>query len=97
MSVSQFIEIKRVTKDKSGANVLKDETILIEDIKGFRPWFKNDQEKREIKGEVTMLIMKGSIEQEVPAEGDKKKANTLLVNESYNDFLTRMRAFVIVR
>lgn len=93
MSVSQFIEIKRVTKDKNSVNILKDETIRIEDIKSFRPWFKNEQEKKEIKGEITMLVMKDS-----SVEPDsERKVNTLLVNEAYNDFLIRMRAVVIVR
>jgi hypothetical protein len=95
MSVSQFIEIKRVTKDKNKVNILKDETIRIEDIKSFRPWFKNEQEKKEIKGEITMLVMKDS---SVDIDSDsERKVNTLLVNEAYNDFLIRMRAVVIVR
>lgn len=103
-SYTQFIEIKRVTKDKSGSNVVRNETIKIADIKSFRPWFKTAKEDY-IKGELTMLILENNASVNTESEPlekekepvEKEKRNTLLVSESYNDFVTRMRSFVIIK
>jgi len=96
-SDTQFIEIKRVTKDKQSNNVVRNETIKIADIKSFRPWFKTAKED-DIKGELTMLMLENNASANTESEpAEKEKRNTLLISESYNDFVTRMRSFVIIK
>lgn len=99
-----FIEIERVTKDKNKNNVVKLETIRVSEIKTFRPWFKTEKDK-DIKGEMTMIILypnKDQIESDTDLltkeeSEEKKKVNSVLIKESYNDFLKRMNKFVIMK
>lgn len=51
----EFIEVRRIVNGKRGQQVVH-ETMLVDDIKTFRPWHKSDTDT--FKGEATMIVLK---------------------------------------
>lgn len=90
----QFIGIKRITRDKTGTRVFREETIRIKDIKSLRPWHKTDKEN-DIKGDITLIVSDGIDKNE---ENNKiERVDTILVHEAYPDFLGRLGSVVVIK
>lgn len=86
----QLVEIKRVISNDEGINTSSRlETIEINDIKGFRKWHKGPKDDA-IKGDMTILKVKDSTD-------PNAKPKTVLIEESYEDFLNRMSSRVEIR
>lgn len=86
----QLVEIKRVISNDEGINTSSRlETIDISDIKGFRAWHKGAKDAA-IKGDMTILKVKD-------VSDPNAKPKTVLIEESYDDFLNRMSSRVEVR
>lgn len=90
--MADFVEVRKVIKNK-----IYTETIDVSDIKSFRPWQKAANDSFE--GEATFLILKKSYnnhEENDTDETKKKEFPTMLIQESYADFLKRMSGRVII-
>ena len=97
----QFIEVNRVLSDKDTKinTSTQPESIDVSIIESFRGWHKGKNDIG-IKGELTLLILKDrenkNPESNSGAE-EKNRVRTMLIQESYKDFLNRMSARVVVR
>lgn len=80
--MANLIEVKKILK-----NQIYIESIRIEDIKSFRPWRKKENDT--FDGEATFLVLQSGEEE------DKKQLPTMLIQESYSNFLRRMGGKVI--
>jgi hypothetical protein len=91
-----FIQVDRVIKDKSGIQVVAPEVIAISEIKTFRPWKFTETDT--VKGKCTLLVLKSTSRATgQPAEKDEKEnLPTMVINESFTNFLQRMSGRVIL-
>lgn len=99
-----FIQIKKVTRNKKKEQVSVPETISTKDILSFRPWHKGYNDT--IKGDMTMVIMRGKppVQTHAPdaedlEDGFKKIDNDsyiIYVEENYQEFTKRMSGNVIM-
>jgi hypothetical protein len=89
----ELIEVDVITSNKAGNTVLAKEAIACDDIRSFRPWHKGDKDK-EIVGEITLIVLKSG----KPSDSaEVTKTRQMHINESYDDFMGRMRTKVIVK
>ncbi|HHT9135864.1 MAG TPA: hypothetical protein ACFYEK_01325 [Candidatus Wunengus sp. YC60] len=86
-SEATHINVRKILKNK-----IYDETILISDIKSFRHWRKKENDL--FPGEATFLVLKAKDTDDKNAE-DSKQLPTMLIQESYSDFMRRMSGKVI--
>lgn len=89
----QLIAIKKVTTDKNGKVVVRDEVIRPGDVKSFRDWFKTEKEKV-VDGPITLVVLEDEINDK---KTGKPKQRTLLINESFKDFSDRMSKHIVIR
>lgn len=98
----QFIEVRKVVGDKiSGKNVDSSlEIIPISDIKGCREWHKGINDSF-IKGEMSLLVIKIGEDKMLSKIKDGKVkpifTKTILIEESYTDFLYRLSRKAVVK
>jgi hypothetical protein len=85
-----YIEIKRVTNDKSGQQISAPEAIPVSDIHTFRPWHKGLKDT--LDGEITLIILTPNSK----VLGNDKTTKEIHIHESYKSFLKRMSGRVIV-
>jgi hypothetical protein len=91
----EFIQVDRVVKDKTGQQVVAPETISIDEIRSFRPWKFTETDK--VKGKCTLLVLKSTSRATgQPAEKENDNLPTMVINESYDNFLQRMSGRVIL-
>lgn len=93
----EFIEVRRIVTDKKGTLKIVPETMCIQDIKTFRPWYNNGSNS--FKGEATLLVLKSVNRvtgQSVDHDKEKEDLPTMMIEENYSDFLKRMSGRVII-
>lgn len=93
-----FIQIDRIVKDKSGTQKVKTEVLNISELHSFRPWHKGEYDTFE-KEDVTLLVMKSSAKTTGQRDADDKKKDelpTMIIHESYDNFIQRMSGRVIL-
>lgn len=95
-----FIEIKKVVS-KGGVNVAANsECIPAKSVYSFRPWHKGKNDKY-IQGEMTQLLIFRDPDESVKISSkvvggstvesvESKKLKSILIEEAYNSFATRM-------
>lgn len=89
-SQNDMIEIKKIyTSD--GKNKIEREVMLISEIKSFRNWKKTAKEA-DVEGPITLVVLVA----ETIKEG-KKKNKTMLINEDFDSFSSRMGSRVVIR
>lgn len=87
------IEVRKIIR-----NQIFIESVRIDDIKTFRAWRKKEGDT--FDGEATFLVLKPSEEKEEEGQPHepgrpKKPLPTMLIQESYTNFLRRMSGKVI--
>lgn len=83
--IANFIKVKRILNSKGEKNAkIEEEVININDIKSFRPWHKGANDKN-INGEVTFILLRTD-----PKESGSTKTQSILINESCDDFQERV-------
>lgn len=100
----EFIEVSVIMLNKDKKTVVEREAVRIDDIKSFRPWHKGEKDK-DIEGEITLLILKNDVNEHQQDEKEAgeaerhkpgKKTRQVLISESHDSFMQRMRTKVIV-
>lgn len=91
MQNAKFIEVKRVVsaKDSSVNTHSSPESLPIDSIGPFRAWKKGVNDVN-IKGDMTLVMMKSE-------DDEDKKGKTILIEESYESFKSRLGAYVIIK
>lgn len=99
-SNSEFIEIKKVIS-KNGVNVgANSECIHVKSVYSFRPWHKGKNDKY-IQGDMTQLLIFRDPDESVRVSSkvvdggmvesvESKRLKSILIEEAYNSFATRM-------
>jgi hypothetical protein len=90
---TQFIEIMRViSSNHTGVNTHSSPEMLeISRIGACRGWIKGKNDEA-IKGDITLVVLKP----EKKEDGTEKKVS-MLIEESYNSFIERLGAKVIIK
>jgi hypothetical protein len=89
----QLIEVKRVLSNNEKINTSSEpEALDINLIQSFRAWHKGSKDNL-IEGEMTLVVLKSDKKN----EDGTKKTQTMLIEESYKDFLDRMSSRVIIK
>lgn len=90
-----FIQVERIIKDGKGIQKVAPEVISISEIHTFRPWHHNENDT--VKGDATLLVMKNS-SRVTGQPGEKISDNlpTMVIHESFNNFIKRMSGRVII-
>lgn len=83
------IEVRYVSKNQAQETVYLTETIEVKDVASFRPWKKGEMDM-DVKEEMTLLLLYPKPWEK--KEGESDKPRKLLLVESYNGFMMRMRA-----
>lgn len=87
--VANFIQVDRILNDGEKVNAkVRPETININDIKGFRKWWKGKEEEGVgEQGKMTILMIKSTIPDK---DTGGHKIQTIVINESYESFTQRL-------
>lgn len=83
MSDFTHIEIKKIIRRRGSSELGTEiDNIPIETIKNFRPWYHDDEEKKYIKGDITLV--------KVASVTHKEGYEEVKINESSKSFGTRL-------
>jgi hypothetical protein len=101
MENTRFIEVNRIISDRQTKlnTSVQLESVNIDLIESFRGWHKGKNDVN-IEGKMTLIILKDR-EKDLDDNGEVKnrddvKARTMLILESYHDFLNRINGRVSI-
>lgn len=90
-----FIHVRRIVRDNKGVQKIVPEVMRIDEIKTFRPWYKNDNDTFE--GDAILILLKSSSRVTgQPSEKADDNGPTMMIQEEWGHFLDRMSGKVII-
>jgi hypothetical protein len=87
-SQPKFITIKKVVVRKDDSIGTEQDSILISEIKNFRPWHKDHKEKAQVEGDMCQVSLFSTV--------GKEGFYNIKINESADDFGKRLGPSVVI-